>query len=134
MKYRSEIDGLRAIAVIPVILFHVGFDTFSGGYTGVDVFFVISGFLITTIIYSELEKNSFSIINFCSLSADFLVSVHCFVSPTERKSITLVSLLMYGLEINLLKKILRCLIRSFRKPFLLMTPSFGGRGEIKIPT
>ena len=64
MKYRPEIDGLRAIAIIPVILFHVGFNTFSGGYTGVDVFFVISGFLITTIIYSELEKNTFSIINF----------------------------------------------------------------------
>ncbi len=64
MKYRPEIDGLRAVAVIPVILFHVGFKTFSGGYTGVDVFFVISGFLITTIIYSELEQNNFSIINF----------------------------------------------------------------------
>jgi peptidoglycan/LPS O-acetylase OafA/YrhL len=42
MKYRAEIDGLRAIAVIPVILFHAGFE-FSGGFVGVDVFFVISG-------------------------------------------------------------------------------------------
>ena len=64
MKYRPEIDGLRAIAILPVIFFHVGFETFSGGYTGVDVFFVISGFLITTIIYSELEQQKFSIINF----------------------------------------------------------------------
>lgn len=64
MKYRPEIDGLRAVAIIPVILFHVGFQTFSGGYTGVDVFFVISGFLITTIIYAELEQNKFSILNF----------------------------------------------------------------------
>lgn len=64
MKYRPEIDGLRAVAIIPVILFHIGFQTFSGGYTGVDVFFVISGFLITTIIYTELEQNKFSILNF----------------------------------------------------------------------
>ena len=43
MKYRKEIDGLRALAVLPVILFHAGFTTFSGGFVGVDVFFVISG-------------------------------------------------------------------------------------------
>lgn len=56
MKYRSEIDGLRAIAVLPVILYHAGFNLFKGGFVGVDVFFVISGFLITTIIIEELEK------------------------------------------------------------------------------
>ncbi|MEM7035235.1 MAG: acyltransferase, partial [Chloroflexota bacterium] len=64
MKYRPEIDGLRAVAVIPVILYHAGFSLFSGGFVGVDVFFVISGYLITTIILSEMEKNTFSIINF----------------------------------------------------------------------
>ena len=64
MKYRPEIDGLRAVAVVPVILFHAGFTAFSGGFTGVDVFFVISGFLITSIIISELEKKKFSIVNF----------------------------------------------------------------------
>lgn len=64
LKYRSDIDGLRAIAVIPVILFHVGFETFSGGYSGVDVFFVISGYLITSIIYSEFKEDKFSIITF----------------------------------------------------------------------
>lgn len=64
MKYRAEIDGLRAIAVIPVILFHAGFGHFSGGFVGVDVFFVISGYLITTIILSEMERGTFSIINF----------------------------------------------------------------------
>ena len=47
MKYRPEIDGLRALAVAPVILFHAGFELFSGGFVGVDVFFVISGYLIT---------------------------------------------------------------------------------------
>jgi len=62
--YRREIDGLRAIAVLPVILFHAGFSTFSGGFIGVDIFFVISGYLITTIILSEIESNSFSILRF----------------------------------------------------------------------
>lgn len=64
MDYRREIDGLRAIAVVPVILFHAGFETFSGGFVGVDVFFVISGYLITTIIFSELQQGNFSIVNF----------------------------------------------------------------------
>ena len=64
MKYRAEIDGLRAIAVVPIILFHAGFEYFSGGFVGVDVFFVISGYLITTIILSEKEQGSFSLVNF----------------------------------------------------------------------
>jgi peptidoglycan/LPS O-acetylase OafA/YrhL len=64
MEYRREIDGLRALAVLPVILFHAGFETFSGGFVGVDVFFVISGYLITTIILAELEQGKFSIVNF----------------------------------------------------------------------
>ena len=65
MQYRPEIDGLRALAVIPVILFHAGLDFFSGGFIGVDIFFVISGYLITSIIISEKEKKGFfSLINF----------------------------------------------------------------------
>ncbi len=64
MNYRKEIDGLRALAVLPVILFHAGFNIFSGGFVGVDIFFVISGYLITNIILGELEQNKFSIINF----------------------------------------------------------------------
>lgn len=64
MNYRPEIDGLRAIAVIPVILFHAGFELFSGGFIGVDVFFVISGYLITTIILSEKDQGTFSLLNF----------------------------------------------------------------------
>ena len=64
MKYRSEIDGLRAIAVIPVILFHAGFNVVSGGFLGVDVFFVISGYLISSIILAEKEAGTFSLINF----------------------------------------------------------------------
>jgi len=83
MDYRREIDGLRAIAVLPVILFHAGFEIFSGGFVGVDVFFVISGYLITTIILAELEKGNFSIVNFYErrarriLPALFLVMLTC---------------------------------------------------------
>lgn len=64
LKYRAEIDGLRALAVIPVVLFHAGFELFGGGFVGVDVFFVISGYLITTILINELESNRFSFLNF----------------------------------------------------------------------
>ena len=64
MKYRKEIDGLRALAVIPVILCHGDFTAFSGGYIGVDIFFVISGYLITTIIVTEREGGFFSLLNF----------------------------------------------------------------------
>ena len=83
MKYRSEIDGLRALAVLPVILFHAGFERFSGGFVGVDVFFVISGYLITTIIISEMAENEFSLINFYErrarriLPALFFVMLAC---------------------------------------------------------
>lgn len=62
--YRPEIDGLRAIAVVSVILFHAGFDAFAGGFLGVDIFFVISGYLITGIIQAELEQGKFSIWRF----------------------------------------------------------------------
>ena len=64
MKYRPEIDGLRALAVLPVILFHAGNELFSGGFVGVDIFFVISGYLITTILVEDIENNRFSIVSF----------------------------------------------------------------------
>jgi peptidoglycan/LPS O-acetylase OafA/YrhL len=64
MHYRREIDGLRAVAVVPVILFHADFALFAGGYVGVDVFFVISGYLITSILINELEAGRFSLARF----------------------------------------------------------------------
>ncbi len=62
--YRADIDGLRAVAVIPVVLFHAGARWFSGGYVGVDVFFVISGYLITTILVQDFSAGRYSIARF----------------------------------------------------------------------
>jgi peptidoglycan/LPS O-acetylase OafA/YrhL len=64
VRYRSEIDGLRAVAVVPVILFHADFGRFSGGFVGVDVFFVLSGYLITSLILEECADGRFSIAKF----------------------------------------------------------------------
>jgi len=63
-NYRPEIDGLRAFAILPVILFHAGFKYFSGGFIGVDIFFVISGYLITGIIFNEIKEKKFSLTSF----------------------------------------------------------------------
>jgi peptidoglycan/LPS O-acetylase OafA/YrhL len=64
IKYRPEIDGLRALAVLPVVFFHAGWSAFSGGYVGVDIFFVISGYLITTLIFAEIDAGAFSLLKF----------------------------------------------------------------------
>lgn len=97
MDYRREIDGLRALAVVPVILFHADHTAFGGGFVGVDVFFVISGYLISAIILKELERGQFSLVNFYErrarriLPALFLVMFVCvpfawlFLSASEYK-------------------------------------------------
>ncbi len=63
-KYRLEIDGIRAIAVIPVILYHISDSILSSGFLGVDVFFVISGYLITSIISMQIHDGTFSLSKF----------------------------------------------------------------------
>ena len=83
MIYRREIDGLRALAVLPVMLFHAGFSGFSGGFVGVDVFFVISGYLITGILISEQAAGTFTLTGFYErrarriLPALFVVLLAC---------------------------------------------------------
>lgn len=64
MKYRPDLDGLRAIAIVPVVLFHAFPQVFQGGFIGVDIFFVISGYLITKIIADELSEGRFSLARF----------------------------------------------------------------------
>ena len=57
MKYQPGLDGLRAISVVAVLLYHAGFDWIPGGFFGVEVFFVVSGFLITSLLIAESEQN-----------------------------------------------------------------------------
>lgn len=94
MKYRADIDGLRTLAVVPVVLNHANIPGFTGGFIGVDVFFVISGFLITGIIAGEIEHGRFSLAKFYErrarriLPALFTVLAACsiagwfFLTPT----------------------------------------------------
>lgn len=82
MKYRREVDGLRTIAVLPVILFHGGFAAFSGGFVGVDVFFVISGYLITFLIIDEIGEGRFSIRRFYERRARRILPALFFVMLT----------------------------------------------------
>ncbi|NER65199.1 acyltransferase [Pseudomonas sp. MAFF212427] len=64
LAYRPELDGLRAVAVLSVVLFHAGFGPISGGYVGVDIFFVLSGFLISSILIQEITTHQFSFSRF----------------------------------------------------------------------
>jgi peptidoglycan/LPS O-acetylase OafA/YrhL len=78
LKYRPDVDGLRAVAVLSVLFFHVGFRGFNGGWVGVDVFFVISGFLITRLIRDEIESGSFSFAGFYARRARRLFAAFFF--------------------------------------------------------
>jgi peptidoglycan/LPS O-acetylase OafA/YrhL len=100
MQYRREVDGLRALAVLPVIFFHAGFGAFRGGFVGVDIFFVISGYLITSILIAEASSNTYSLINFYErrarriLPALFVVMFTClpfawaWMTPQELKGLS----------------------------------------------
>ena len=87
MKYRKEIDGLRAITIIPVILFHAGFEIFEGGYVGVDVFFVISGYLITSLILKEKNEGDFNVLKFYERRARRILPALFFVTMSPKVTI-----------------------------------------------
>lgn len=84
--YRADIDGLRMLAVVPVVFNHAGLPGFSGGFIGVDIFFVISGYLITHILITEIEEKRFSVLRFYErrarriLPALFVVIAACLVA------------------------------------------------------
>ena len=79
LAYRPDIDGLRALAVIPVILFHAGVPAFRGGFVGVDIFFVISGFLISQIIVRDMDRRAFKLTAFYTRRAIRLLPALFFV-------------------------------------------------------
>jgi peptidoglycan/LPS O-acetylase OafA/YrhL len=64
LAYRAELDGMRAVAILAVIFYHAGFRICLGGFFGVDIFFVLSGFLMTSIILKESENNEFTLLKF----------------------------------------------------------------------
>jgi peptidoglycan/LPS O-acetylase OafA/YrhL len=86
IKYRKDIDGLRALAVMSVVLYHLFPIIIQGGFMGVDIFFVISGYLISSIIFKNLEANNFSIYDFYAkrikriFPALILVIISCLVA------------------------------------------------------
>ncbi|EFO3556283.1 acyltransferase, partial [Escherichia coli] len=120
MKFRKDINGLRAVAVMAVVLYHFGISGFGGGFVGVDVFFVISGFLMTGIIVKRISENKFSLIGFyldrtrrivpalCALCAVLIVVCWFFLIPVDfetlgkhvSSSVTFLSNIVYYNEIN----------------------------------
>jgi peptidoglycan/LPS O-acetylase OafA/YrhL len=114
VQYRKEIDGLRAIAVIPVILFHADLQLFNGGFIGVDVFFVISGYLITSIIQRDLLEGTFTFPRFYErrarriLPALFLVTLSTlpfawfWLLPSEFESFSKSLVALSGFASNIL--------------------------------
>ena len=78
LHYRQELDGVRAIAVASVVLFHVGFSDFSGGYSGVDIFFVLSGYLICGQAFLRIQDQSYSVTDFFARRIRRLSSAYFF--------------------------------------------------------
>ena len=73
MNFRPDINGLRAFAVIAVVIFHFSSNSLPGGFAGVDVFFVISGFLMTGLIFTKIESQTFSVLNFYKARANRII-------------------------------------------------------------
>jgi peptidoglycan/LPS O-acetylase OafA/YrhL len=129
MQYRSEIDGLRAIAILPVVLFHAGIAGFSGGFVGVDVFFVLSGYLITGILIRSAEDGTFSILDFYErrarriLPALFAVMLVCI--PFARSWMEIVDFRNFGESLTAVS------LFASNVLFWLESDYFGGAAEQK---
>jgi peptidoglycan/LPS O-acetylase OafA/YrhL len=127
LKYRPHIDGLRAMAIIPVVLFHSKLGAFSGGFLGVDIFFVISGFLITRIIAGEIDAGSFSILNFYERRVRRIIPALLLVSATV---LVASSLLLFPKDYaSAVRSIVAALLFSSNILFYLETDYFGAAAD-----
>ena len=128
-KYRPEIDGLRALAILPVIFFHAGFEIFRGGFLGVDVFFVISGYLITSFIISDLSSNNFRLLDFYERRArrilPALLTMCIFITPIS------FFILLPGDQINFAKSIIASIFFVSNVLFWRETGYFDVESELK---
>jgi peptidoglycan/LPS O-acetylase OafA/YrhL len=129
LLYRKDLDWLRALAVLPVIFFHAGFELFSGGFVGVDIFFVISGYLITSIILKDIENNKFSINSFYLrrarriLPALFFVTILCI--PASYLALTPGDMKNFGQSLVAVSTF------SSNILFYLESDYFGGASDLK---
>jgi peptidoglycan/LPS O-acetylase OafA/YrhL len=129
MEYRPEIDGLRGLAVLSVILFHAGFGVLTGGYVGVDIFFVISGYLITSIIINDIRSDSFSLAEFYERRARRILPALIAVTTT---CIPIAWLLLNPTDLQGFGRSLIA-VSSFSSNFLFWTETgyFAGSSELK---
>lgn len=121
IKYRPEIDGLRAIAVISVIIYHLNENWLSGGFLGVDIFFVISGFLITGIIITEIQQNSFSFKQFYTRRIKRIYPA--FITVMALVSLSASAIFIYN-DFNQLRKTIELAIAFLSNFYLGLTQGY----------
>ena len=107
MQFRNDIQGLRAIAFLLVFIFHLNNHWLSGGFLGVDLFFVISGYLMTTITINDIEKNKFSFITFFEKRFKRILPAYLFflLIISILGSLTLIYTDIYKLRLSIIKAI-----------------------------
>jgi peptidoglycan/LPS O-acetylase OafA/YrhL len=129
MLYRADIDGLRMLAVVPVVLFHAHVPGFSGGFVGVDVFFVISGFLITRLLVADIAAGRFSILTFYERRIRRLWPAYLVV--TTATAIGATALMMPGALIDLAHSLWASLLFASNIFFFVDTDYWSGPAHSK---
>jgi peptidoglycan/LPS O-acetylase OafA/YrhL len=128
-KYRPDIDGLRAMAVLPVVFFHLHVRYFNGGFVGVDIFFVISGYLITKLIWGEMENGDYSVTRFYVRRARRIFPALFFVSIV---SAVLVVALCLPSEVKAFKESLIATALFVSNIYFYLTEDYFGRGAASL--
>lgn len=130
LSYQAEVDGLRAVAVVPVVLFHAGFVGFSAGYLGVDVFFVISGYLITSLVLRDIAAGRFSVLAFYERRARRILPALFFVALC---SIPLALLLMFPWQVADFGESLTATMGFYANQYFLSTLDYFREGSDHAP-